>query len=307
MAFLDFIPLIGSVASGLLGQTQSNLNYRQNLSLMDRQNLYNRQMADLTYQRGLEMWRLNNDYNENYNLPSNQIARLKDAGLNPALYYGSSSGSQSYIASQPHQSGYTPSVAIPQTQRYNLSNIGSGLSSGISGTFALLSQKLALQKQQSEIKLLDNQALESTLKLEAESPYYKDLAYYKAHSHREQWLQSQFDSELKSLETSYKQQTFNQLIEQFQLQLEQSRFITKQLQPKQLQELISRIKLIDVQKDSASIARDIDSILLNQGINLRGDGIERLIFGALKALESMDISMPDWLNAIVRGVLHYAR
>lgn len=55
-----------------------------NLIMNERNNRYNREQNEQAYQQNLQMWHLQNAYN----LPANQISRLKQAGLNPNLIYG---------------------------------------------------------------------------------------------------------------------------------------------------------------------------------------------------------------------------
>jgi hypothetical protein len=81
---------------------------------------YQRQAADLAYARDKEMWNKANAYNS----PAEQMLRLKSAGLNPMLAYGSGS-----VAG--NTSGQTPSMSIPNYQANyaapaaaNLSTIG---------------------------------------------------------------------------------------------------------------------------------------------------------------------------------------
>lgn len=84
MAFLDFLPLIGSVVSGigsLIGQDIGNKNA---LEAVDRMNSGNMALAEYQYQTNLDMWNRQNEYNS----PVQQMQRLKDAGLNPNLMYG---------------------------------------------------------------------------------------------------------------------------------------------------------------------------------------------------------------------------
>jgi len=47
-------------------------------------NRQNKELAQYSFKKNLQMWRMNNDYNS----PVNQMARLKSAGLNPNLVYG---------------------------------------------------------------------------------------------------------------------------------------------------------------------------------------------------------------------------
>lgn len=51
---------------------------------VDKQNLARRELAEYAYSKDLEMWRRQNEYN----LPSAQMQRFKEAGLNPHLIYG---------------------------------------------------------------------------------------------------------------------------------------------------------------------------------------------------------------------------
>lgn len=51
------------------------------------QNTQAKKAATTAYNREVELWRMNNEYNT----PAAQIQRLKDAGLNPALIYGTGS------------------------------------------------------------------------------------------------------------------------------------------------------------------------------------------------------------------------
>lgn len=50
-------------------------------------NKANMELAEYQYAKNLEQWHRENEYN----LPSNQMQRLKDAGLNPNMVYGSGS------------------------------------------------------------------------------------------------------------------------------------------------------------------------------------------------------------------------
>lgn len=91
--------LAGS-ALGFLGQQSAN---RSNLEL-----------AKYSYQKDLEMW-----YRQNaYNSPTEQMARLKAAGLNPNLVYGN--GSAVNVASN------APQMKTPHMEAYRGYNLGIG-------------------------------------------------------------------------------------------------------------------------------------------------------------------------------------
>ena len=49
-----------------------------------RQHRYNKELAEYTFQKNMEAWQMQNEYNH----PAEQMKRLKQAGLNPNLMYG---------------------------------------------------------------------------------------------------------------------------------------------------------------------------------------------------------------------------
>ncbi|AXF52700.1 MAG: DNA pilot protein [Microviridae sp.] len=75
---------ISGFVSGSIGNYFSNIasdrQYQQNLGLMAKQHEYNEMAANANQQRAKEMW--------NYTSFPNQVKKLKEAGLNPALLYG---------------------------------------------------------------------------------------------------------------------------------------------------------------------------------------------------------------------------
>lgn len=64
---------VNGIVGGAFGLAGSALNHK-----------YNKEMADYQFDKNLEMWRTQNEYNS----PSAQRERLEAAGLNPALMYG---------------------------------------------------------------------------------------------------------------------------------------------------------------------------------------------------------------------------
>lgn len=83
----DFLPYLSAINNSLT--SNANVIMASQTSRQDRK--FSREMSDLAWQRNLEAWLMQNEYN----LPTNQYARqlqgLKDNGLNPNLVYGSSS------------------------------------------------------------------------------------------------------------------------------------------------------------------------------------------------------------------------
>jgi hypothetical protein len=83
-------------------------------------NWQRRKAEDRQYNRNVEFWKMQNEYNH----PVQQMARLKEAGLNPRLVYGQQSGAAAGNTSSGPQ-GVDPQVAQldlagPMNQIYDL-------------------------------------------------------------------------------------------------------------------------------------------------------------------------------------------
>ena len=130
------------VSAGIAAGSQANTNqaqFKQDMSL-----------AEYEFERNKEMWELENEYNS----PKNQMARFRDAGLNPHLMYGSVNSGNS--TSVPSYSAPSPPV------------VGSGISDIIQNSSNNLVQTLLAQKQlDSQVDL--NRSLANKNDAEADS------------------------------------------------------------------------------------------------------------------------------------------
>nr|QJB20809.1 MAG: hypothetical protein [Microvirus sp.] len=94
-------------ASLIVGSTQAasaaGIN-AGNARMYEKQRADNRQDATTAYQRSIDMWNMNNAYND----PSAQMERLKQAGLNPNLVYGGGATTTASAPSAPQASSATP-------------------------------------------------------------------------------------------------------------------------------------------------------------------------------------------------------
>lgn len=71
-------------ASAIVNVAGTGLQAYQGGRNIRRTHKYNRAMAEYTFNKNIEMWRMQNEYNS----PQAQMQRLKEAGLNPHLMYG---------------------------------------------------------------------------------------------------------------------------------------------------------------------------------------------------------------------------
>lgn len=86
----------------------------------------NKEMAEYQFTKDIEMWNMQNQYND----PSQQMARLKGAGLNPAQIYGKGASAGNVAGEQPkynapkidynYKSPINPALAIGMYQDYQL-------------------------------------------------------------------------------------------------------------------------------------------------------------------------------------------
>lgn len=130
------------VVGGLLGLSGQQSANRANLRAVQETNEANRRLTERQYQMAQEFWRMNNEYN----IPSNQMQRLKDAGLNPNLVYGNGTvvGNSSSMPSVPN--------AIPQQAFTGNKNELSPLGDSFSGLVGSISQLETMSTQRELIK-----------------------------------------------------------------------------------------------------------------------------------------------------------
>lgn len=97
------LPIVGSTVSSLIGNSNITYNNKENRAWQteqqEKQNRYN-----------TASWQMQNEYNS----PEAQVARLRKAGLNPALVYGNSGGTTGNVAAPRAASAETKYVAQPK-------------------------------------------------------------------------------------------------------------------------------------------------------------------------------------------------
>ncbi len=77
------------------------------------QNVQNKKAATKAYNREVALWNANNEYNT----PAMQVQRLKDAGLNPALVYGTGA---SVATGNTKGAAHAPQAAAAANPRFDL-------------------------------------------------------------------------------------------------------------------------------------------------------------------------------------------
>lgn len=142
--------LLGS-ALGFGSQKKTN---KANMELAKYQNEWQSQENEKAYQRNLQMWNLQNEYNS----PTQQMARLRSAGLNPNLVYGSGVTGNS--------TGSTPQYQPADIKRAELSPYrgwNQGLTDAVSNFLAFRSNRAQVENMEAQNSLIRQQtATEAT-------------------------------------------------------------------------------------------------------------------------------------------------
>lgn len=98
------------IAQAIASTVNTGLNIGFGFLQQKKQNQYNLDQWQREVNYNNEMWEKNNAYNS----PAAQMARYKDAGLNPNLIYGNAANTHSTSMTAPHaeQTAYNPSAAL---------------------------------------------------------------------------------------------------------------------------------------------------------------------------------------------------
>ena len=153
--------MIGAIIAGgasLLGSALGSFSQKKtndkNMELAKYQNAWQAQENEKAYQRNLEMWNLQNAYNS----PTQQMARLRSAGLNPNLVYGSGVTGNS--------AGSTPQYQPADIKRAELSSYrgwNQGLTDAVSNFLAFRSNRAQVENMEAQNSLIRQQtATEAT-------------------------------------------------------------------------------------------------------------------------------------------------
>ena len=149
---------VGSLLGGLGSSAMNNKAVRDtnkaNMEIAKYQAQWQQQENEKAYQRSLNMWNLQNEYNS----PTQQMARIRAAGLNPNLVYGNGVAGNS--------SGSTPQYEpakfnAPTMQAYRGWNLG--ISDAISQFLAYRTVKAQVDNMEAQNSLIRQQtATEAT-------------------------------------------------------------------------------------------------------------------------------------------------
>ena len=151
MGFLDFLPVVGDIASSIGNAVSTNKTNKTNMAINQMNNEFNAAEAEKARQFQLDMWNRTNEYNT----ASAQRSRLEEAGLNPYLMMnGGSAGTAQSSGSSAPASASTPL----SMQRQDFSGLSNALSSALQIANQTKETNANVQTLQSQKSLNDAQA-----------------------------------------------------------------------------------------------------------------------------------------------------
>lgn len=141
--------LLGGLGSSAMNNKAVQDTNKANMEIAKYQAQWQQQENEKAYQRSLNMWNLQNEYNS----PTQQMARIRAAGLNPNLVYGNGVTGNS--------SGSTPQYEpakfnAPTMQAYRGWNLG--ISDAISQFLAYRTVKAQVDNMEAQNSLIRQQA-----------------------------------------------------------------------------------------------------------------------------------------------------
>lgn len=140
---------LGSLAGSMIGanaQRQANI---QNMQLAKYQNNWQTAENEKAYGRSIEMWNMQNRYNS----PTAQMSRLRQAGLNPNLVYGSGVTGNSAGSAPQYQPAKIQRATMEPYRGWNL-----GLSDAASMYMAMRQNKAQVENMEAQNNLIKEQA-----------------------------------------------------------------------------------------------------------------------------------------------------
>lgn len=306
---LGIASLIGSGISALGGIFSGAQQHNTSMSALALQNKYNRQMADLAWQRNLDMWNRQNAYNS----PKEQVARLKEAGLNPNLMYVSGSASTGNASNAPTYDSPTSELSRYNGD-YGIQQAANAVSNGVN-------QYIATQRELANIRAINA----TTSKTAADTNLSLLRAIGQQRSNAKSDIELRYLDEIERQTLSNLEQTnINlranaQFTDQKRLQFEaerplklqlvqeavtQNRFLNS-LNPLTKRHLEFRIANLASQYAGRELENHITRELVKTGVNLRGGALERAAAQIVEMISNGDFSLGTLGKALAVGAMGY--
>lgn len=304
MAWTDFLSFGSGVIGGIAGLFGQNKQNKANMDLVREQN--NAQMALAKYQadRNLDLWNLNNEYNT----PKAQMQRYKDAGLNPNLIYGNGSSSAGN-SSSPADGYNAPSLNRANVSYGNTLSAAQLMMNGLTQAMSVkktaaetasIYQNMANLKEDNNLKKLTQiQMMINNSKSATELKFWEErmraeIANYDSRNVLN-FAQAQLadsnrftNNALRPYVVSEaKQRVVNALEETIQKRFQNSlNGLQRKMLVARLANLVADTEFKNANISATQINSAVDRILLDSGLNLRNDEVDRVIYNMFNGREN---------------------
>lgn len=225
MGLLDFLPVVGQVASSIGNVVSTNKTNKTNMAINQMNNEFNAAEAAKARQFQLDMWNRENEYNS----ASSQRQRLTEAGLNPYLMMN---GGNAGVASSAGSTSPATAASPLAMQRQDFTGIGNVLSSALQISNQSKLTDAQVQNLQGQKSLADAQAQQTLSNVDwyKLGPEYRNwlrttgavranlsLSTDKQQLENMQWTQKVMDAQRTNLLLSGEsQRTINRYLDQSQ-------------------------------------------------------------------------------------------
>lgn len=151
MGLLDFLPVVGDIASSIGNVVSTNKTNKTNMAINQMNNEFNAAEAEKARQFQLDMWNRTNEYNS----ASAQRSRLEEADLNPYLMMNGGSAGTAQSSGSTSPASAAPPLAM---QRQDFSGLSNTLSSALQIANQTKETNANVQALQGQKSLFDAQA-----------------------------------------------------------------------------------------------------------------------------------------------------
>ena len=247
------ISALGGILGGIISSKSSNRASTINRDMQRETNAQNERLFNQNLAWQEDMWNKTNEYNS----PSNQIELLRKAGINPATVYGSGSNPTTTVPSAPS----TPHLDSPQVTPVDYSWMGNIVDTGVN---AYLSNSQL------------NQVVEGA---KADAQIKKVQAEFDAQTLQDRCIRVMNDSKASEYQKDQARLTMEVLEGTKRQTILQSEQLTK-IQQKQYDELVNKIVIQDLEKQSLTIANQYAPQLNEAQLNSLKAGMANLYASA---------------------------
>ncbi|WGL31348.1 DNA pilot protein [Dipodfec virus UOA04_Rod_967] len=301
--------IIGAGISALGGLFSGSTQYKLQHKLLAQQNEYNQRAAELEYKRNLDMWHRQNAYNS----PSEQIARLKDADLNPSLMYGNGSSSTGNANGMPEYKANRSEIAH-YTGDFGIQQAANSVSNGIT-TYINTQRQLAeiratesmteRNRADTDLRVLQSIGqMRKNAKSEVELKYLDDIQRQTLDNLQQQNINMRANAafvDQRRLQFEAERPLKLQLVEQA---LKQQRFLNS-LSPLTREHLALRISNLAAQYTGRQLENKVTQTLIESGVNLKGGVMERAVNQILNMIDTEDFSWKNFGKALSVGAIGF--